>query len=314
MRLNEPGATDRYLGAVVKALRTAGYRVTGQTTEGVGVWDVPDYIIRVDLNGARGDLIYNTLCWRMISYSYSGNGVMAATTRPITDDIADIPTAVARLVRLAGVLLDEARREWGQPDPVRTWTFYGHWENGRITIDGAVHGEVADDRTDDGRWPEGLWATQAEGSTVEQAEAAAITEYEFEQHDPDDVAVIVAHAAAAGLPGFTPVSPQEGDWAWAKGFLTGLDPAAKLRADDASSALVVALAQAMTDHGPTPTRDQLVGGVADELIDDLHGAGAAELVGALWSWWWDLDDEERSMTGVNAPQAGRHALPLPTRW
>jgi hypothetical protein len=59
-----------------------------------------------------------------------------------------------------------------------TWTFFGHWEGGKLVIEYTEDGEVSDDRDDTGYWPEGLWAASAQGATIEEAEANARAEYE----------------------------------------------------------------------------------------------------------------------------------------
>lgn len=69
----------------------------------------------------------------------------------------------------------------------QTWTFMGHWEGNRIVVEYAVPGQVADERVDTGYWPEGLWAADASGATIEEAQANAIAEYEDDQEDPYDV-------------------------------------------------------------------------------------------------------------------------------
>ncbi len=61
---------------------------------------------------------------------------------------------------------------------VQTWTFCGHWEDGRIVVDYVLPGEVADERIDTGRWEQGLWAAAGSGSNVHEAMAATIAEYE----------------------------------------------------------------------------------------------------------------------------------------
>lgn len=61
-----------------------------------------------------------------------------------------------------------------------TWTFFGHWENDRIVVEYAIPGLVDDPREDVGHWEQGLWADAASGATREEAQAAAIAEYEDE--------------------------------------------------------------------------------------------------------------------------------------
>jgi hypothetical protein len=64
------------------------------------------------------------------------------------------------------------------PAAPRTWTFFGHWENDRVVVEWYEDGEVDDDREDTGEWDQGLWAASAQGASVEEAQTAAIAEYE----------------------------------------------------------------------------------------------------------------------------------------
>lgn len=63
-------------------------------------------------------------------------------------------------------------------DAISTWTFFGHWENDSIAVEHYVPGVVADQRIDTGYWEQGLWAAAGSGATAEEAQAAAIAEYE----------------------------------------------------------------------------------------------------------------------------------------
>jgi hypothetical protein len=63
-------------------------------------------------------------------------------------------------------------------DPLGTWTFMGHWEGEEIIVEHSVPGVVDDPRIDNGYWPEGLWASHGSGRTLEEAQAAAVAEYE----------------------------------------------------------------------------------------------------------------------------------------
>jgi hypothetical protein len=63
----------------------------------------------------------------------------------------------------------------------QTWTFVGHWENDRIVVEYAIPGNVEDERIDTGYWEQGLWAAPASGATIEEAQAAAIAEYEDDE-------------------------------------------------------------------------------------------------------------------------------------
>jgi hypothetical protein len=66
-------------------------------------------------------------------------------------------------------------------DELKTWTFEGHWENGRIIVTDVREGRYQDLRIDTGYWEEGLFAAAAEGRTEEEAEAAMRAEYEDEE-------------------------------------------------------------------------------------------------------------------------------------
>lgn len=59
-----------------------------------------------------------------------------------------------------------------------TWTFFGHWEADRIVVEYHQAGRVSDPRVDTGYWEQGLWAASGSGATVEDAQAAAVAEYE----------------------------------------------------------------------------------------------------------------------------------------
>lgn len=74
----------------------------------------------------------------------------------------------------------------GEDGEVRTWTFFGHWDDGELVIDHAVEGDHEDVREDDGRYEGGLWADTGTGRTIEEAEADARSEYEDTEPDWDD--------------------------------------------------------------------------------------------------------------------------------
>jgi hypothetical protein len=63
-------------------------------------------------------------------------------------------------------------------DGKRTYTFFGHWEDGKIVVTDVTDGVVMDDRHDDGRYEEGLWSASGTGRTETEAEAETISEYE----------------------------------------------------------------------------------------------------------------------------------------
>jgi hypothetical protein len=63
----------------------------------------------------------------------------------------------------------------------QTWTFIGHWQNDRIVVEDVLEGVHEDHRVDTGRWEQGLFAADASGETVEEAEAALLAEYEGSQ-------------------------------------------------------------------------------------------------------------------------------------
>jgi hypothetical protein len=77
--------------------------------------------------------------------------------------------------------MSETRHGTGA-DPImdneQTWTFVGHWENDRIVVTKVLPGCVQDDREDDGRWEQGLWAAAGSGPTVDLAQRKVIEEYE----------------------------------------------------------------------------------------------------------------------------------------
>lgn len=61
----------------------------------------------------------------------------------------------------------------------RTWTFFGHWDNDRIVVEWVEEGDgIWDQRDDDGRWEQGLWAASGTGETEAEAEANVKAEYE----------------------------------------------------------------------------------------------------------------------------------------
>lgn len=70
----------------------------------------------------------------------------------------------------------------------QTWTFCGHWAGDRLVVEYALPGIEQDHREDLGYWPEGLWAAAGSGVTIEEAERAAVEEYEHEYHDEPDPA------------------------------------------------------------------------------------------------------------------------------
>lgn len=61
---------------------------------------------------------------------------------------------------------------------LQTWSFVGHWENGRIVAEFVVPGEYEDPRIETGYWDEGLFAAPGEGRTEDEALAAVRAEYE----------------------------------------------------------------------------------------------------------------------------------------
>ena len=112
----------------------------------------------------------------------------------------------------------------------------------------------------------------------------------------DDVAAMVAHDAAVGLPGFTRVEPERNTLAWAESVIRrNLTPAVRA----AAGAGMLALARSVENYGPQATADQLNAGAADELLDRTHGEGTADLVDALLSWWRDLTEGGRARSGVS---------------
>lgn len=60
----------------------------------------------------------------------------------------------------------------------QTWTFFGHWDAGRIVIEDYAPGVVEDDREDHGEWEQGLWAASGTGVTLDEAEKDARAEYD----------------------------------------------------------------------------------------------------------------------------------------
>lgn len=129
--------------------------------------------------------------------------------------------------------------------------------------------------------------------------------------DPDDVADLVAHDAAVGLPGWTRVDPEperiareQQALAWAERVLT----AAKGRSEHdrqaiQTSAVIVmtALAKAVAKHRQYASVLSLVSTAATHMVDAVHGEGTAALIDALLSWWLELTDEEKALTGVEVP-------------
>jgi hypothetical protein len=82
----------------------------------------------------------------------------------------------------------------GDAGTQQTWTFCGHWENDQIVIDYVLPGNVEDERVDTGRYEQGLWASSASGTTVAEAQEAAIAEYEG---DDDEGGLGPQHEEAA---------------------------------------------------------------------------------------------------------------------
>ncbi len=62
--------------------------------------------------------------------------------------------------------------------PIKTWTFFGHWQDGKIVIEDTEEGTVRDLRQDNGEYPQGMWAAAGTGRTIEEAEANVRYEYE----------------------------------------------------------------------------------------------------------------------------------------
>lgn len=150
MRTIEAGDTAAapYPDRVAAALSTLGYQVTGQFAEGVVVLNDEDPVIRVSLNGPIVDLVWDEKSWRAITYPDSDSTRSEELSKVLSTE-GDL--AAEAVAQVAQSVLDEARRRWGGPDPVRTWTFFGRWDNARIVVDVIVPGVVADDREDDGR-------------------------------------------------------------------------------------------------------------------------------------------------------------------
>jgi hypothetical protein len=63
-------------------------------------------------------------------------------------------------------------------EQMRTWTFYGHWDNDGIVVEYTRPGEHQDDRVDTGFWEQGLFAASASGRTKEEALGKLRAEYE----------------------------------------------------------------------------------------------------------------------------------------
>lgn len=76
------------------------------------------------------------------------------------------------------VVADYADREDIAMPAEQTWTFFGHWQDGRIVVEYTAPGEVQDDREDTGQYPEGLWAAAGTGVDEKTVQAAVIAEYE----------------------------------------------------------------------------------------------------------------------------------------
>lgn len=88
-------------------------------------------------------------------------------------------------------------------------------------------------------------------------------------HDPDDVSALVAHDAAAGLPGFTqaPRTPEVGTLAWAEQVLNALPARQRRAASDALLLPLVSMANAVLRMGSDVTTAGLLDALVDDLID-----------------------------------------------
>jgi hypothetical protein len=63
-------------------------------------------------------------------------------------------------------------------ETMKTWTFFGYWEDDRIVVESYTEGEVDDTRVDTGAHEQGLWAASGTGTTVDEARADALSEYD----------------------------------------------------------------------------------------------------------------------------------------
>lgn len=120
------------------------------------------------------------------------------------------------------------------------------------------------------------------------------------EYDPDDVADMVAHDAAVGLPGFTevPAYQQIGTLAWADRMVRSASGETGRAVQAVCNVAVMATATTLHHLGPDLTRQQLLEGVLDDFLDVTHGLGTADEVHAVMSWWQSLTAEEQSLTGV----------------
>jgi hypothetical protein len=64
------------------------------------------------------------------------------------------------------------------------WTFFGHWEDGKVIIEYVENGVSVDDRDEDFEHEEGLFSATGHGRTVDEAERAVRAEYEGGQGGP----------------------------------------------------------------------------------------------------------------------------------
>ena len=96
-------------------------------------------------------------------------------------------------------------------------------------------------------------------------------------YDPDDVAALVAHDAAAGLPGFTRVEPgTPGTIGWAEQILNAAPAGTRRQVGSASSTVLLSLAATVQHVGPEVTRRRLLGGVVVDLLALAHGPGVLD--------------------------------------
>ncbi|MFS0885302.1 hypothetical protein [Aeromicrobium sp. 179-A 4D2 NHS] len=68
------------------------------------------------------------------------------------------------------------------PDGPRTVSFYGHWDNSEIVVEGIRDGEVMDEREDRGHWDEGMFAHWVTGTSDADVAAQMVDEFEDCQH------------------------------------------------------------------------------------------------------------------------------------
>jgi hypothetical protein len=146
-------------------------------------------------------------------------------------------------------------------------------------------------------------ASIAEINLIEDAvsawlELGRLADYRKE-HDPDDVADLVAHDAAAGLPGFTLVGPERGTGAWAWQVLGSLGEDERAAASTVCEMVALAMAYRTEARGAETDWVPLAATVIATLVDSMHGPGVAHEADTLLRWWRDLTDEERALTGVD---------------